>query len=143
MPACRNTARIVRRRFGLTQIKAASLRRMVARRIGERKPLYPSPQGQYDENADRDVIGNDAWRTLPSRLRRLRAHQPFKLTGCKHLLICGCRLCKIAHPWPLGSNPPQQNGPLTDSKRATRPQTRPAPAPCCSTERCVFLRLRS
>ena len=44
-------------------------------------------------------------------------------------------------PRPLGSNPPQQNGPLTDSKRATRPQTRPAPAPCCSTERCVFLRL--
>ena len=47
------------RRFGLTQIKAASLRRMVARRIGERKPLHPSPEGQYDENADGDVIGNE------------------------------------------------------------------------------------
>jgi hypothetical protein len=31
---------------------------MVARRIGERKPRHPSPQGQYDENADGDVIGN-------------------------------------------------------------------------------------
>ena len=47
------------RRFGLTQIKAASLRRMVARRIGERKLLHPSPQDQYDENADGDVIGNE------------------------------------------------------------------------------------
>jgi hypothetical protein len=32
---------------------------MVARRIGERKPLHTSPQGQYDENADGDVIGNE------------------------------------------------------------------------------------
>lgn len=32
------------RRFGLTQIKAASLRRMVARRIGERK-APPQPTG--------------------------------------------------------------------------------------------------
>jgi hypothetical protein len=53
------------RRFDLTQIKAASLRRTVARRIGgnkalaSRKPLHPSPQGQYDENADGDVIGNE------------------------------------------------------------------------------------
>ena len=35
------------------------------RRIGEnkalasQKPLHPSPQGQYDENADGDVIDNE------------------------------------------------------------------------------------